>query len=208
MHTWQIYFSKVYHNYDEHFSRFYGPLLFLSGILRILISSFQFGYASLQGARTVHDTWRPLYKVEGLCVTLLAVICLVEFSLFALFVIRTWKGIKSLLMEAKKTRATEDHRLSDWLDTDLEALEWDSRGNHSISGRVSFTSGPTFPRVNFSSIRFSEFASHVNVHCLHLRVRFQPSLTQFAACTALLHPTKRNSVVMVSFLHPWKRTLS
>ncbi|KAK8189771.1 hypothetical protein IWZ00DRAFT_494006 [Phyllosticta capitalensis] len=80
-------FSDAYGNYDAYFSRFYGPVLFLFGVLSIMISSIQLGFASQKGLQTVHSAWRPLYKVgEGLSVAVLVLACFIAVSLFALFV--------------------------------------------------------------------------------------------------------------------------
>ncbi|KAK8157469.1 hypothetical protein BKA80DRAFT_334732, partial [Phyllosticta citrichinensis] len=80
-------FSKAYGNYDAYISRFYGPLLFAFGVLSIIISSIQLGFASQAGLGTVHNGWRPLYRVgDGLCVAILLVTCLIAVSLLALFV--------------------------------------------------------------------------------------------------------------------------
>ncbi|KAK8182135.1 hypothetical protein BC567DRAFT_158383 [Phyllosticta citribraziliensis] len=80
-------FFKAYGNYDAYFGRFYGPLLFIFGLLTIMINAIQLGFESRDGLGTIHDNWRPLYRVgEGVCVAILLVICIIAISLLALFV--------------------------------------------------------------------------------------------------------------------------
>lgn len=103
-------FSKAYGNYDAYFSRFYGPLLFLFGVLSILISSVQLGYTAHEGVSIVQDTWRPLYKIgEGLCVALLVIICFIGLSLFTLLVFMALRETIFALRALRTRRATADH---------------------------------------------------------------------------------------------------
>ncbi|KAK8244732.1 hypothetical protein HDK77DRAFT_231998 [Phyllosticta capitalensis] len=124
---WEFTFEKAYGNYDAYFSRFYGPLLFLFGVLSIIISSIQLGFTSQTGLGTVHNAWRPLYKVgEGFSVAVLVVICVIAASLLALFVFMGLRETIFALCDLIRKRFKRGERLKSVEDGEKRGLQYRS----------------------------------------------------------------------------------
>lgn len=104
----RFHFAKAYGNYDAYFSRFYGPVLFLFGVLSIVISSIQLGFASHAGVRTIQNSWKGLYRLgEGLSVTILVIVCIIGIALLALFVMMVSRETLFALRGLRKRQSVE-----------------------------------------------------------------------------------------------------
>ena len=55
------FFMQIYGQYDAYFSRFYGPLLFVFGVLSILLNSLQLEMAVEQVVSTVENRWQGMW---------------------------------------------------------------------------------------------------------------------------------------------------
>lgn len=78
-------FEKAYGNYDAYFSRFYGPLLFLFGVINLVMGAMQLGINTEKGGWK-HEDWKGLYYTGRVfAVIVLIFISIVIVNLFGLF---------------------------------------------------------------------------------------------------------------------------
>ncbi|EKG18764.1 hypothetical protein MPH_03990 [Macrophomina phaseolina MS6] len=94
-------FEKAYGNYDAYFSRFYGPLLFLFGVINLVMGAMQLGINTEKGGWK-HEDWKPLYYTGRV----FAVIVLIFISI----VIATLLGLFLFMVTREFAYGAKEHR--------------------------------------------------------------------------------------------------
>ena len=87
-------FYSVNHQYSEYFARFYGPILFLFGILTVVLSAMQVSLQAINNAENTQKRWVPLQSASiWFSVATLLCICIIGFVISFLLIFMVGREI-------------------------------------------------------------------------------------------------------------------